>query len=152
MHMIFRSLTGLALLACATATLAGPCPSTLDHEKRVLAGEERVLLCDRYREQGRVVLGFPSNDFGAQEPGSEKQISNFCRLTYAVDVPMFEKTHARRDIADPLYRALGEQAGEYPTWNFRKYLLDREGRLVGSYPSQVRPDDPRLIIAIEAQL
>jgi glutathione peroxidase len=169
------------LLVAAAPLVAAECPATLAHEKRVLAGDERVDLCERYlgqvilvvntasrcaytpqydslerlyaryRDQGFVVLGFPSNDFGAQEPGSEKQISDFCRLTYNVAFPMFEKTHARRDIADPLYRTLGELAGDYPSWNFHKYLLGRDGRLVGSYPSHVRPDDPRLINAILRQ-
>jgi glutathione peroxidase len=65
---------------------------------------------------------------------------------------MFEKTHAARRNADPLYRLLGDMAGEYPSWNFHKYLLDREGRLIGSFASQVAPDDRRLIRAIEGAL
>lgn len=169
-------------MLCVSPVLAQQCPDTLAHDKRVLAGEERVNLCQRYlgqvvlvvntasrcaytpqydaleklyaryRDRGLVVLGFPSNDFGAQEPGSEQQIRNFCRLTYDVDFPMFEKTHARQDRADPLYRTLGELAGEYPRWNFHKYLLDRDGRLVGSFPSHVTPDDARLRDAIEQAL
>lgn len=161
---------------------AAACPPGLDFSLRPLAGGEPVHLCERYggkvvmivntaskcgytpqyegleslyetyRAQGLVVLGFPSNDFGNQEPGTEKQIQAFCRLTYGVRFPMFEKTHAGQRNADPLYRWLGETAGEYPRWNFHKYILDREGRLVGSYPSQVRPDDPRLIEQIEALL
>ena len=97
-------------------------------------------LYERYRENGLVVLGFPSNDYGGQEPGTESQIKTFCRLTYSVKFPMFEKTHARKDVADPLYRKLGELAGEYPQWNFHKYLIDRNGRLAGSYSSRVTPD------------
>ncbi len=65
---------------------------------------------------------------------------------------MYQKTHAARDRADPLYRVLGELAGEYPRWNFHKYLLDREGRLVASFPSAVRPESARLVEAIESQL
>jgi glutathione peroxidase len=155
------------------------CAPTLDPELRPLTGEEPVRLCDvyggrvvlvvntaskcaftpqyeglealyeRYRARGLVVLGFPSNDFGAQEPGSEKQIQEFCRLTYGVRFPMFEKTHAAEGRADPLYRRLAGLAGEYPRWNFHKYLLDREGRLAGSFPSAVRPDSPELVRAIE---
>jgi glutathione peroxidase len=98
------------------------------------------------------VLGFPSNDFGAQEPGTEKQIKDFCRLTYNVEFPMFEKTHAAEATADPLYSTLAGLAGEYPRWNFHKYLLDREGKLIGSFRSAVRPDDPQLIAAIEGAL
>lgn len=176
--MVTRMIAATLLLAAAAAQ-ASECPATLAHTKRVLAGSERVDLCQaylgkvvlvvntasrcaytpqydeleklyaRYRERGLVVLGFPSNDFGGQEPGSEQQIQNFCRLTYDVAFPMFEKTHARREVADPLYRTLGDQAGEYPSWNFHKYLLDRNGRLVGSYPSHVRPQDPRLTGSIE---
>lgn len=158
------------------------CPATLDFTKRTLAGDDQVNLCDaylgkvvlvvntasrcaytpqydgleklyeRYREQGLVVLGFPSNDFGAQEPGTEKQIQEFCRLTYNVRFPMFEKTHAAERSADPLYRTLAGLAGEYPRWNFHKYLLDRDGKLLGSYASSTRPDDPRLLAAIERAL
>ncbi len=109
-------------------------------------------LYDRYRDRGLVVLGFPSNDFGNQEPGSEAQIQSFCRLTYGVRFPMFEKTHAARRNADPIYRHLGELAGEYPKWNFHKYLLDREGRLVGSFRSQIGPDNPQLVNLIEELL
>jgi glutathione peroxidase len=107
-------------------------------------------LYERYRDRGLVVLGFPSNDYGGQEPGTEKQIKTFCRLTYSVKFPMFEKTHAREDLADPLYRKLGSLAGEYPRWNFHKYLLDRDGKLVGSFPSAVRPDS--LVGRIESLL
>ena len=110
-------------------------------------------LYDKYRDRGLVVLGFPSNDFGAQKPGTEKVIQDFCRLTYNVKFPMFEKTRAAEHVADPLYRGLAEAAGgKYPRWNFHKYLLDREGRLQGSFPSSVRPDDVRLVDAIEQLL
>ena len=98
------------------------------------------------------MLGFPSNDFGGQEPGTEKEIKRFCRLTYSVKFPMFEKTHAREGRAGPLYRLLGERAGEYPRWNFHKYLLDRDGRLAGSYRSSVRPLGSELTDRIEALL
>ncbi len=158
------------------------CPEVLNFEKRVLAGEEKVNLCERYsgkvvlvvntaskcaytpqydglealyrKYQGRglVVLGFPSNDFGAQEPGTEKQVQEFCRLTYAVDFPMFEKTRARQGVADPLYETLGRLTGDYPKWNFHKYLIDREGQVVGSYPSRVEPQSRKLVDAIEALL
>lgn len=159
----------LASLAGITGQVSA-CADTLDFKFRRLAGDETVRLCDayhgqvvlivntaskcaytdqyegleklyeRYREEGLVILGFPSNDYGGQEPGTESQIKTFCRLTYSVNFPMFEKTHARKDMADPLYRKLGELAGEYPQWNFHKYLIDRNGRLAGSYSSRVTPD------------
>ena len=96
-------------------------------------------LYERYREDGLMVLGFPSNDFAGQEPGSEKQIQDFCRLTYGVKFPMFEKSGVKKTNASTLYQRLGEAAG-YPRWNFHKYLVDSRGRLVGSYGSSVVPE------------
>lgn len=105
-----------------------------------------------YKDRGLVVLGFPSNDFANQEPGSEQEIQQFCRLTYGVQFPMFAKTQVRKQNADPLYRRLGELAGEYPAWNFHKYLINREGKLVASYSSFTSPDSEKLIKKIESLL
>ncbi len=105
-----------------------------------------------YREQGLVVLGFPSNDFGNQEPGSEDKIKQFCRLTYGVQFPMYAKTRVKGDQTAPLYKALAKASGQAPAWNFHKYLIDREGRLVGSYGSHVSPHSRTLIEAIEEVL
>ena len=96
-------------------------------------------LYEQYREDGLMVLGFPSNDFAGQEPGSEKQILNFCRLTYGVKFPMFEKSGVKKNNASALYEQLGEAAG-YPRWNFHKYLINSSGSLVGSYGSSVVPE------------
>jgi glutathione peroxidase len=104
-----------------------------------------------YREHGLVVLGFPSNDFGNQDPGSEQQIQNFCRLTYGVQFPMFQKVHVKKKQAHPLFERLGEQAG-YPRWNFYKYLLNREGELVESYSSMTSPSGKKLKSKIETLL
>ena len=164
------------------AVMATECAPALDFSFRYLNGSETVRLCDRYqgevllivntaskcaftpqyegledlyknyKARGLTILGFPSNDFGGQEPGTEQQIQTFCRLTYSVKFPMFEKTHAAKRQADPLYRFLGEAAGEYPRWNFHKYLIDRQGRLVGSFGSHVSPDDTKLVKAIEELL
>lgn len=106
----------------------------------------------KYRERGLVVLGFPSNDFGGQEPGSEQQIQDFCRLTYSVQFPMFAKTHVKKGQADPLFRGLAEAAGRYPKWNFHKYLLDRDGRLVDNYLSFTSPQSDTIVEAIEGLL
>ncbi len=161
---------------------ANQCPELLDVEVRKLASDDKVKLCDEYRgkvvlivntaskcgftgqyegleklyadykDDGLVVLGFPSNDFGGQEPGSEEKIQSFCRLTYSVQFPMFEKTHAKKGNAGPLYQKLGEAAGEYPRWNFHKYLIDRDGNLVASYSSFTKPQSGRLVRAIEGLL
>jgi glutathione peroxidase len=169
----------LFLLLAVPAAWA--CPPTLDVTARPLAGQEPVRLCDpyagkvvlvvntasrcgytpqfealeslykTYKDRGLVVLGFPSNDF-RQELGTEQEIGDFCRLTYGVEFPMFSKTRVMKANADPIYRTLGELAGEYPSWNFHKYLLDRDGRLVGSYPTVVEPDDPRILKKIEELL
>lgn len=109
-------------------------------------------LHSRYGERGLVVLGFPSNDFANQEPGDEAGIQQFCRLTYGVDFAMFAKTRVREGNADPLYERLGEAAGEYPEWNFHKYLVDREGRLVASVASGTRPGNKKLQNLIESLL
>lgn len=98
-------------------------------------------LYELYRDDGFVVLGFPSNDFGQQEPGNEYQIKDFCRTTYGVRFPMFAKTRVSERYADPLYRALASASGTYPRWNFHKYLIDRNGELVASYQSAIDPLD-----------
>ena len=158
------------------------CLGLLDHEVRLLNVSRKVRLCeefagkvvlvvntaskcaytdqyegleklyDSYRERGLVVAGFPSNDFGAQEPGTEKQIQNFCRLTYSVEFPMFAKTSVLEVNADPLYKGLADASGRYPAWNFHKYLLDSRGQLVADFPSHVDPFDPKLIRMIESSL
>jgi len=111
--------------------------------------EDLEILHDEYAGRGFKVLGFPSNDFGAQEPGMEGQIKKFCRLTYQVSFPMFEKTKVAGGVATPFYRQLGKVSKDYPTWNFHKYLIDRNGNLAGSYPGHVRPDDKLLRSTIE---
>lgn len=109
-------------------------------------------LYGRYRERGLVVLGFPSNDF-SQEGGSNQQIAAFCENTFGVKFPMFAKSSVVGPDASAFYRALAAQSnGQRPAWNFHKYLLGRDGRVVASYPSKVTPDDPRLLADIEKQL
>ena len=106
----------------------------------------------KYKDQGFAVLGFPSNDFMGQEPGSEEDIQEFCTLTYGVKFPMFEKVVVKGDDATPLYRALREATGDAPGWNFHKYLIGRDGRVIASYGSRTRPDDAGLRAAIDAAL
>jgi glutathione peroxidase len=109
-------------------------------------------LYEKHREDGLVVLGFPSNDFANQEPGTEKQIQDFCRSTYGIRFPMFQKSRVTSRNADPLFRELGEAAGEYPKWNFHKYLIDRDGNLVGSYGSFASPKNGKMVKKIESIL
>lgn len=106
----------------------------------------------RHKQDGLVVLGFPSNDFANQEPGTEKQIQDFCRSTYGVRFPMFQKSRVLKRNADPLFRELGEAAGEYPKWNFHKYLIDRQGNLVGSYGSFESPKKGKMVNMIQSLL
>lgn len=111
-------------------------------------------LWTRYRDRGLIVLGVPSNDFGAQEPGSDSKIKDFCEVNFGIDFPMTTKQTVRGPDAHPLYR-WAEAAGgpsAVPGWNFHKLLVARDGRLIGAFPSRVEPNDPALIAAIEAAL
>ena len=103
----------------------------------------------KYKDRGLVVLGFPTNDFGGQEPGSNKEISAFCVNQYAIDFPMFAKIDLK---TSPLYAELGKATGSAPRWNFHKYLIDRGGKQVQSFDTKVEPNDPRLVSAVEKLL
>jgi len=172
----------LAALLLIAPGAAQACPDLLSAEFRSLAGKESARLCDRFegqvvlvvntaskcgltpqyeglealhqRLQGRgfAVAGFPSNDFMDQEPGTEQEIQEFCTLTYGVQFPMFEKVSVKGDEAHPFFKALADATGEAPGWNFHKYLIDRSGKVVASFGSRVRPDDPALLERIEALL
>ena len=154
----------------------------LDHEFRKLAADETVNLCDAYSgnvllivntaskcgntpqydgleklyaeygDQGLVVLGFPSNDFLGQEPGTEAEIEEFCRLTYGVQFPMFEKTTVKGDDANAFYHELADASGTYPTWNFHKYLVGRDGKLITEFSPRTKPYDEDVVTAIESAL
>ena len=106
-------------------------------------------LYERLRERGLVVVGFPSNDFGDQEPGTNQEIAEFCRLTYGVKFPMFAKTSVVGQAANPLYVELARVTGQAPQWNFHKYLIDRSGERVLSFSSRVKPDDKSLLGRID---
>jgi glutathione peroxidase len=102
--------------------------------------------------KGFVILGFPSNDFGGQEPGTAEEIKSFCELNYGVTFPLFAKvvTKAGPDQS-PIYSWLG-QTGNLPKWNFSKYLIGKDGKVIAFYPSAVKPDAPELHAAIEEAL
>ncbi len=98
------------------------------------------------------VLGFPSNDFGGQEPGTPQEIATFCKLTYDVDFPMFEKTVTKSGAGQsPIYTFLGK-SGKLPAWNFAKYVIDKKGQIVAFFPSEVTPEAPELRNAIAKAL
>ena len=106
----------------------------------------------KYQKRGLVVLGFPSNDFGQQEPGSSKAIADFCFNTYGVKFPMLSKTVVSGSGKNSLYAALEKATGVAPRWNFHKYVIARSGKVVANFPSETVPEDSRLIAAIEQAL
>ena len=106
----------------------------------------------RYEKRGLVVAGFPSNDFGGQEPGSNKEVADFCQLNYGVSFPMFEKSAVSGPRANPLYAALAQRVGVVPRWNFHKYLIDRSGNRILSFETGVTPNDARIAREIERML
>ena len=133
---------GKVLLVVNTASKCGYTPQYEGLEK----------LQKRYAARGLVVLGFPSNDFAAQEPGSNKEIAEFCEANYGVSFPMFSKSQVKGPGANPFYGMLAARTGKPPAWNFHKYLVDRSGETVQSFESAVEPGDPRLVKEIERLL
>jgi glutathione peroxidase len=173
-------LAAFLLLLLASATAAAACPQLLDVNMSTLS-EDDVSLCRfegkvllivntasqcgytpqyeglealhrRYKDKGLVVMGFPSNDFGGQEPGSNKEIASFCEMNYGVSFPMFAKTAVAKGKVNPLYEKLAQASTSRPRWNFHKYLVDRRGEKVLSFPTQVTPNDPKLVKEIERLL
>ena len=136
---VFR---GKVTLAVNVASKCGFTPQYEGLEKlnRELAGK------------GFAVLGFPSNDFGGQEPGTAKEIAEFCRLTYDVTFPMFSKLVTKPGSEQsPIYKFLGT-SGHLPAWNFSKYVIGKDGRIVAFFPSEVTPESPELRRAITKAL
>jgi glutathione peroxidase len=133
---------GQVVLAVNTASACGYTPQY----------EGLEALYQRYRDRGLVVLGFPSDQFGGQEPGSEAEIARFCKINYGVSFPMFGKSAVRGEQAIPFYQGLIAATGEEPRWNFHKYLIGRDGRSVRAFASDVKPDSPELIRALDAAL
>jgi glutathione peroxidase len=106
----------------------------------------------KYKDRGLVVVGFPSNDFGGQEPGSNKQIAEFCRTTYGVQFPLYEKASVTDLAQNALYSDLAKATGSAPKWNFHKYVVDRDGKPVASFVSDVEPNSKELTALIEKLL
>lgn len=111
-------------------------------------------LWERYRDRGLVVLGVPSNDFGAQEPGTEKEIKTFCEVNYNIDFPMTAKVEVRGENAHPFYKWAAGRVGSagIPKWNFHKYLIGPAGDLAAWFPTRTEPTSREVAAAIEAQL
>lgn len=108
-------------------------------------------LYEQYKDRGFTILGFPSDDFGHQEPGTEAEIRSFCSTTYGVTFPMMKKGHVKGGEAQPFYAAISSELPE-PAWNFTKYLVGKDGRLVATFPSTTKPEGPELKTAIETAL
>ena len=139
-----RDFAGQPVLVVNTASLCG-----FTYQYEALQA-----LWQHYRGRGLVVLGVPSNDFGDQEPGSEAEIKEFCEINFDIDFPLTEKQQVKGERAHPFFvharEVLGNGAG--PHWNFHKYLVAPDGRLVGAWPSRVEPRSPEITGAIEAVL
>lgn len=171
----------LGALAAAPAQAAN-CPALLDRQLPRLQDEKPQNLCQyagkvvlvvntasfcgftpqykslealhaKYRDRGLVVLGFPSNEFGNQEPGSNKEIAEFCENTFSVKFPMFAKTAvARKPGQSPLFADLTRATGKSPEWNFTKYVIARDGMAVSYFPSRVDPLDKSVVQTVEKLL
>lgn len=180
--MKLRSLVALLALAMPVApALASECPAVLQHELPKLRSKDTVDLCSqfqgkalvvvntashcgftpqfkglealyqRYKGEGLEVLGVPSDDF-FQESDDEAETAEVCYVNYGVTFTMTQTQPVRGRDATPLFRELAELAGAAPRWNFYKYVVDREGRVVAHFSSKVKPDDPRVIAAVEKAL
>jgi glutathione peroxidase len=132
---------GKVVLVVNTASECGNTPQYAGLEK----------LWDDYRARGLVVLGFPSNDFGGQEPEGEAAIKKFCSLKYKVTFPMFSKVKTKGPDQSPVYKFLTAKDGE-PKWNFHKYLVGKSGQVIRAFGDKVKPDDPQLRAAIDDAL
>ena len=133
---------GKVLLAVNTASYCGNTPQYKGLEA----------LYGKYKDKGLVVVGFPANDFGAQEPGTAKEIKEFCELTYGVKFPMVEKTSVVPGKANPVFAGLTKMTGDAPEWNFHKYLLSRDGTRAFSFSARTQPESAEVVKQIEALL
>lgn len=167
--------------APAAAPAAASCPALLKHSFNRLQDDAPQSLCQyagkvvlvvntasycgftkqyegleklyaKYGSKGLVVLGFPSNDFGKQEPGNAKEIADLCYNTYGVKFPMFAKSVVSGEAPNPFHAQLIKATGKEPKWNFTKYLIDRNGKVIEHYPSKVTPEDKALVSRIEQAL
>ncbi|TBU97893.1 glutathione peroxidase [Stutzerimonas kirkiae] len=178
---VSRPWVALALACASGAALAAECPPLLQHELPKLRSKEVVDFCERFngkalvvvntashcgftpqfkglealyqrfRKDGLEVVGVPSDDF-FQEADDDRKTAEVCYVNYGVTFTMTQTQPVRGRDATPLFRELAEQAGKAPRWNFYKYVVDRNGQVVASFPSKVKPDDPQLIEAVQKAL
>ena len=134
--------SGKVILVVNTASQCGFAPQYEGLEK----------LYATYGSKGLVVLGFPTNDFGQQEPGKGKEIADFCFNTYGVKFPMFEKSTVMGKSANPLFTELTKASGTPPRWNFYKYLIGRDGKVIDSYTSFTTPENGKLVAELKKAL
>jgi glutathione peroxidase len=175
-----KTFLGIVAIMTSTVASAATCGALLDHTVNDILGTRENLcqyagkvvlvvntasycgytpqykglqaLNEKYKSRGLVVLGFPSNDFGQQEPGSEKEIADFCDRTYAVKFPMFAKTSVKEPGGSAVFDALAKATGERPEWNFHKYLIGRDGKTSASFASKVEPESPEFLKKVEELL
>lgn len=170
-----------ALVFYASTSVASNCPALLDSQQRLLSSTESINLCSefkgktllvvntasqcgftsqyaglealyqQYKEQGFTIVGFPSNDFN-QDRGSEQNSAKVCYLDYGVTFPMMARSSVRGREANPVFSEISKQSGVEPRWNFYKYLINREGEVVATFPSTTKPNDTVLNKLIQQQL
>ena len=174
-----KILLGLMLALFVGGSMAA-CPKILDHKMKNLEGktidlceysgqvvlavntaskcgftpqfEELEALHQNFKDQGFTVIGFPANDFGGQEPGSNQEIKEFCELNYGVKFPMMEKSSVKKKTANPIFAQLIDATGVTPKWNFYKYLISRDGEEVYSFSSVTSPNSKKLLNKLKALL
>jgi len=173
-------LAALLFLTLISEVSMAACPDLLNHQMNNLDGKP-VNLCDyagkvvlavntasycgntpqykgleslyqKYQDKGLVVVGFPANDFGSQEPGTAKEIKEFCELTYGVKFPLMEKSSVVPGKANPVFAELTRMTGDAPEWNFHKYLIARDGKRAFSFAARTQPESGEVVKQIEALL
>ena len=137
-----KDFAGKVLVLVNVASKCGYTPQYADLQK----------FYEAYKDQGVVVLGFPANNFGGQEPGSDSEIAQFCQTNYGVTFPMFSKISVKGSDAHPLYKYLTQASGSEVSWNFNKFIVDKQGKFVKHFKSAVKPDDKEFIQAIKESL
>lgn len=178
---ILPSIVATATLLTSSLTFANSCPDILKGQQRLLNSTDVVSLCEefagktllivntasqcgftsqyaeleqlhqQFKDQNFAVVGFPSNDF-RQDKGSEEQTAKVCYLDYGVTFPMMARTQVKGANANPVFSKISEQAGVSPKWNFYKFLINKEGSVIATFPSTMKPTDPTLVNTIKQQL